>query len=259
MSSGNSSWQNMSHYDLPAAFQYIYNQTKQPINYIGHSQGTTLMFAALSNREPFVIRYIRSFIALNPVAWVGNTPGLFGLTAKSNITAVLELLGVQEIFSSNFATNTFGFAFCNALPYVCEDLVKFIGGGDARYDNEKRYGFILAHYPAGTSLMTQKHWDQNVQTGRFKRFDYGVTGNLQHYNQVTAPDYDVSRITMPVNLFVTNQDSISDPADFQILRSHLTRSSKVRIFNYPGGHATLTWTKDTNLYFNDVLRVLRRK
>ena len=252
------SWQNMSHFDLPAAFQYIYGQTKQLINYIGHSQGTTIMFAALSDREPVVLKYIKSFIALNPVAWVGNSSGLFSLTAATNLTAVLELLDVQEVFNSNFATSTFGFVFCNALPYVCEDVIKFAAGGDARYDNEKRYGFILAHYPAGTSLMTQKHWDQNTQTGRFKKFDYGTSGNLQHYNQAKVPDYDVSKITMPVNLFVTSQDKIGDPADFQILRSHLTGSSKVNVYNYPGGHATLTWTKNINLYFNDVLKVLRR-
>lgn len=44
----------MAEYDLPAAFNYIVSKTGQKINYIGHSQGTTQMFAALSERNPVI-------------------------------------------------------------------------------------------------------------------------------------------------------------------------------------------------------------
>jgi len=45
------SWQQMAEYDLPAAFAYISNYTNQKVNYIGHSQGTTQMFAALASEN----------------------------------------------------------------------------------------------------------------------------------------------------------------------------------------------------------------
>lgn len=39
----------MSHYDLPAAFTYIVNVTGfDKIDYIGHSQGTTILLIALA-------------------------------------------------------------------------------------------------------------------------------------------------------------------------------------------------------------------
>jgi esterase/lipase superfamily enzyme len=38
----------MAQYDLPAAFEYIARSTNKKIHYIGHSQGTMIMFAALA-------------------------------------------------------------------------------------------------------------------------------------------------------------------------------------------------------------------
>jgi lysosomal acid lipase/cholesteryl ester hydrolase len=38
----------MAQYDLPAAFSYIKNKTNTKIHYIGHSQGTMIMFIALA-------------------------------------------------------------------------------------------------------------------------------------------------------------------------------------------------------------------
>jgi hypothetical protein len=42
----------MAQYDLTASLKYIANITKQKINYIGHSQGTLIMFIALSMKYP---------------------------------------------------------------------------------------------------------------------------------------------------------------------------------------------------------------
>jgi gastric triacylglycerol lipase len=44
----NFTFEQMAKYDLPAAFSYIGNLTNKTIHYIGHSQGTMTMFAALS-------------------------------------------------------------------------------------------------------------------------------------------------------------------------------------------------------------------
>jgi hypothetical protein len=46
--------QNMSDYDLPAAFKYIAAVTQFKVNYIGHSQGTIIMHMALSKNNPVV-------------------------------------------------------------------------------------------------------------------------------------------------------------------------------------------------------------
>ena len=41
----------MVKYDIPAAFEYIHEITHKKIHYVGHSQGTMIMFAALSEHN----------------------------------------------------------------------------------------------------------------------------------------------------------------------------------------------------------------
>ena len=66
------SFDDMAEFDIPANFECIQNITgaKQVI-YIGHSQGTTQLFAQLCMNPEFKSK-IKVFIALGPVAMVGN-------------------------------------------------------------------------------------------------------------------------------------------------------------------------------------------
>ena len=67
------SWQEMSFYDLPAAFSYISKTTgAAKIHYLGHSQGTIQMFAALCRRDPTVLKYLGQYHAAGPVVYVRN-------------------------------------------------------------------------------------------------------------------------------------------------------------------------------------------
>jgi lysosomal acid lipase/cholesteryl ester hydrolase len=48
------SWQEMATYDVPAMIDYVLEQTKvEKIPYIGHSMGTTMMFALLSENPEY--------------------------------------------------------------------------------------------------------------------------------------------------------------------------------------------------------------
>lgn len=60
----------MAKYDLPAAFEYINNMTRQKIHYIGHSQGTMIMFAALAENNAVIKSLLASYSALGPVAYL---------------------------------------------------------------------------------------------------------------------------------------------------------------------------------------------
>lgn len=56
--------------DLPAAFRYINRVTGRKIHYIGHSQGTMIMFIALSLEIKEVRDNLMSFNAFAPVAYL---------------------------------------------------------------------------------------------------------------------------------------------------------------------------------------------
>lgn len=65
------SWQQMAHYDLPAAVNYALNSSGQSeLFYVGHSQGTLMGFASFSS-DPELASKIKLFFALAPVYTLG--------------------------------------------------------------------------------------------------------------------------------------------------------------------------------------------
>ena len=69
------SFQEMGKYDVPAIIKYIVEKTnQQKIVYIGHSQGTSQMFAALSmpGTQDYVSQHISKFLALAPIVYLAN-------------------------------------------------------------------------------------------------------------------------------------------------------------------------------------------
>ena len=70
-------WDEMAKYDLPATVDYILKTTNATqIYYVGHSQGTEIIFAELG-RNPDLASKIKHVFALAPVAEVGNIGGPF--------------------------------------------------------------------------------------------------------------------------------------------------------------------------------------
>ena len=63
----------MATFDQPALWNHVINHTGvEKVIYIGHSQGTTQMFAALSENPQFFKEKMKCFIALAPVLRVQN-------------------------------------------------------------------------------------------------------------------------------------------------------------------------------------------
>ena len=249
-------FQNMSHYDLPAAFEYIHLRTGQPINYVGHSQGTLIMFAALSDQEPSVLKYLRKYIALAPVAWVSHiTAGPIDLIAHTDLAKILVDLKINQFMPSNFYESDFGHVFCKLFPKECGDLGGFIFGFDPQYDDYSRYGIFMEHEPSGTSVTNMLHWRQLVLTGKFNKYDYGIEGNMEQYGQPTPPDYNLGNINGTVHLFFGEDDDLVDEQDTQSLLNNLS-NCKVDYKEYPADHVTWLLSKDISFYWDDFLNIL---
>jgi pimeloyl-ACP methyl ester carboxylesterase len=70
----------MAWYDHPANIKYILEKTGQKdLIYIGHSQGTTSMFAALSDEKTkdYINAKVSKYIALAPVTYFANCKSTF--------------------------------------------------------------------------------------------------------------------------------------------------------------------------------------
>mgnify|MGYP000994477599 CR=1 FL=1 len=245
------SWQEMGEYDLPAAFEYIAQKTGQKINYVGHSQGTTQMFAALSDQNPTVLKHVRKVATLGPVAYLTNMrTTLLRVLLKSPIIAVAQTLGLTSMFEYNWATSKLGAYMCAYFPIKCK-LESYLTRGDVvDYDNIERYIVHDGHYPAGTSLRNLAHWRQILVSGKFQKYDHGAQKNLKKYGQETPPEYKLENITGDLMLFVATADEMADVKDVQLLFDRLKKSkANVKIGYYPGGHVTFTMGKE--LYFLD--------
>lgn len=253
-------WQQFAMYDDPAAFTYIVSKTNQKINYIGHSQGTTQMFAALSLKISAVRDNIKSFIALGPVVYVNHqTSELLDVVANSVFPTLLQQFGVQDFLPPNWATSAFGRALCTLFTFVCTDFLGFLADANTDVDNTDRFPIFIGHEPCGTSTLDMLHWRQMVLQSSyiFQLYDYGTNGNTAYYGQPSPPILDIGNIDIPVYLFVGSDDRLADPTDAKELEKNLVNSPHVQYSLYPYGHMTFIWGKEAN-YMSEVFSILKQ-
>ena len=85
-------------YDLPAQVDYVLEQTgQQKITYLGHSQGTTQMFTALSEEFGDIEDKVNLFIALAPITHLAGSHDAFWVEISKIIPVLRDLLNMLDI------------------------------------------------------------------------------------------------------------------------------------------------------------------
>lgn len=91
-------FQHMAEYDLPASFTYIYRTTGQKVSYIGHSQGTLIMHAALSMNNPTVESLLDKYFAFGPLTFTNHQEvKMLNMMMKSKMMLYYKLLGIHQV------------------------------------------------------------------------------------------------------------------------------------------------------------------
>lgn len=250
--------------DLPAQVEFILNETGySKVDYVGHSQGTMIMFALLSS-NPEYSGMVDRFIALGPVAFMGHitSPLKYFMTSipfkfylswfpGSFLPPDSILLPISRIICPGSVTGK-----------VCTNFLFLVCGYDGDQIEKERLPVIVAHAPAGTSKANMLHYLQGMDSKRFRMFDHGRSQNLARYGTSEPPDYDLSRINhSKISLIWGENDALADPTDVQILREHLTvklaDDFKVPIKEW--NHLDYLWARDAGKYVNTkVLEILSR-
>lgn len=218
------SYDQMIQYDVPDTIDYILKATgKKTLAYVGHSQGTMIMFGTLTS-FPKYNDIVKPFIALAPVTSVDET-----LSPITHLAYIKPLLNIVRAYGGPFLPAhpliTFiGKNVCGSViaQDICTALL-FLGNGfDYDQWNQTRIRTYISGVPAGTSSKNIIHFAQNVRSGIFRKFDYGNIGNLRRYKQLHPPKYQLENITnKDIAVFSAANDWLASPGNVDRIRKGL--------------------------------------
>eukprot|EP00742_Colponemidia_sp_Colp-10_P004165 GILJ01004444.1.p1 GENE.GILJ01004444.1~~GILJ01004444.1.p1 ORF type:complete len:441 (-),score=64.35 GILJ01004444.1:81-1370(-) len=219
----------MAQYDVKANIDYIRARTGfDKVSYIGHSQGTIQMFAALS-LDPSLEDKLVSFVGLGPLISLHQERNwMLRALANVHIDELVRWFGIESFLIPNSLSSKILPGFCALLSGLCELVIDSFCGWNNGSFNRARMAFMAAQEPGGTSVQNVVHWGQALRTGVFKRFDYGSSENIARYGQKDAPLYAVENLKtlrLPIYLFSGTADLLADEKDVKDLMPLLAETA----------------------------------
>ncbi|XP_069136610.1 gastric triacylglycerol lipase-like [Argopecten irradians] len=256
------SFDEMAKYDIPAVLNHILTTTGQKdLFYIGHSQGTLINFAMLSE-NPELSEKIKLFVALGPVTVPAHIISPLKYVAVIPDKIAYLLLGRKDFLPNDLIIKILGDTLCKETTTraVCSDILFLCAGYDIHNLNQTRLPVYIGHSPAGTSMQDMVHFSQMIRSKQFQKYDYGSPeANKQHYGQDTPPLYDVTKVTAPVVLYWAENDWLAVPQDVKILQSKLPNvrgSYEIKDWN----HLDFIWAVDAyNVLYKGIIQMLLNK
>ncbi|KAI4495300.1 hypothetical protein M0804_001501 [Polistes exclamans] len=257
------SWHEMGIYDLPAMISYITNLKKSNLTYIGHSMGTTAFYVMSTLRSDIASR-VQMMFSLAPVAYMEHIKSPLRLLAPfaHDLKSIIHILGKDEFLPHNKLIEYFAKYGCdidNLEHEICSNIIFAFSGFDKSQFNYSLIPVIFGHVPAGASVKTVVHYAQEIQSGKFQQFDYGLEQNLKIYNSVEPPNYDTSKISVPIILYYANNDWCASVKDVQRLSSEL--NNVIDLYKIPYtqfNHVDFLWAiQAPKLVYSKILRAMK--
>ncbi|CEO97289.1 Lipase [Plasmodiophora brassicae] len=260
------SFDEMAEFDMPAFVNHALHVSGQAsLAYIGHSQGATLAFAHFSESSELNDK-VHLFIALGPAVFVRNIRSkLLHFLAEFDLEEIARWPGtgdfaphgeIWELTAKFFCdTSIIGKDACSLFLFMIEGT----NGTPGHNLNCTRLQLYTKHTPAGTSMQNMAHWTQMVKHKRFAKVDLGPIENLVRYGKVTPPVYDLSKVNVPVAVFLGDQDTLGDIVDNDYLRREIRPDIVVdwQIIN-EYAHLDFTWGVDAHVrLYPRIIRLLQ--
>ncbi|KAF5739566.1 triacylglycerol lipase 2-like [Tripterygium wilfordii] len=212
------SWDELVMHDMPAFFEYVYTQTGQKIDYVGHSLGTLIALASFS--EGLQVDKLRSAAFLSPIAYLSHMTTALGVViAKSFVGEITSLLGLAEFNPKGEPVGHFLKVLCAHPGIDCYDLLSAITGQNCCL-NSSIVNLFLRNEPQSTSTKNMVHLAQIVRDGVIARYNYGrIDFNMMHYGAALPPTYNISNIPKDIPIFISygGRDALSDVRDVELL------------------------------------------
>lgn len=261
------SFQQMGLLDQPAMIGYVLKHTGQPdLVYFGHSQGTSQMFAALSDEKTseFMNKAVRHYVALAPIVFMTHCEQQFIDSIspyRTEVIGAFDLLKRWFVEKNNCSPKLSNIEVYNLMCRdgrnleMCLKPYKFTD----RYpevNNLPLTGYFVNSKPQAFSVQILNHYSQiiNLHAPKFQKFDWGVARNMIEYGQPTPPQFDLSRITTRVTALVGTGDFMSTPADVADLSKAIPQM-KVQVMD-KWGHTTFMLGKVSGPVYDSLLQDL---
>ncbi|XP_066998922.2 lipase 3 [Anabrus simplex] len=260
------SWHEMGIYDLPAVIDHILETTKQEkLFYAGHSMGTTMFYVMASERPEYNDK-IRAMFSMAPVAHMNHMQNIF-VKLIANFTdglgVLLNLLGVNEFMPKTELLESLGQLLCRDTAItqdICSNILFLIAGFDSDQLNKTALPVILGHTPAGAATKEFLHYGQTTHSKKFRKYDYGLLGNMKRYGSIHPPEYKLNKITAPVALHYGVNDLLADEQDTDTLSHELPNTiGKFRVAHDKFNHLDFLWAIDAKpLLYDIIIRFMGR-
>lgn len=119
---------------------------------------------------------------------------------------------------------------------------------------------MLSHTPSGASIKQLEHFGQLMKSSHFRKFDRGYLRNQLEYNRVTPPDYDLSKVKVPVALYYSMNDMLVSTTGVDRLARELPQViDKYLVPMEKFNHLDFLWAIDVKtLVYNRLIRNMRR-
>nr|AIY34738.1 lipase 9 [Lygus lineolaris] len=260
----NYSWHEMGYYDLPAVIDFILKTTNHSqITYAGHSQGTTEFFVMGSTRPEYNAK-VKVAALMAPIGYLDHTRGTARMVSAFSgiLESTLKLLGVYEVLTNSPLLHYFDTSLCKKTAitiHVCDNFLFAMVGFDSQQFNLTLMPIIADQGPSGASVKQLVHFGQQTHNGgKFRMYDYGWFANRGVYGQSSPPEYDLSKITVPINLHYSLNDWLAGVEDVQRFHDHLPHSTMVEVPLPSFNHLDFMWAKDVRpLLYDNMIAMLK--
>lgn len=136
---------------------------------------------------------------------------------------ILKLLGINEFLPNTDWMASLGGALCRdgITQSICTNSLFIVCGFSPDQMNASLIPIIVGHTPAGSSTKQFLHYSQEINSGHFRQWDYGLIGNWAHYKHLYPPEYALEKITAPVYLIYSHNDWLAAETDVNRLYNKL--------------------------------------
>uniref|UniRef100_A0A2P2JLZ6 Lipase n=2 Tax=Rhizophora mucronata TaxID=61149 RepID=A0A2P2JLZ6_RHIMU len=205
------SWQELAICDMAEMVHHVYLTTNSKVLIVGHSQGTIMSLAALT--QPDIAEKVEAAALLSPISYLGHiTASLVLKMVSMHLDQVILAMGIHQLnFRSEILVNLLD-TMCDGRK--CNDLLTSITGKNCCFNNSRVEAY-LEYEPHPSSAKNLHHLFQMIRKGTFSQYDFGVIKNLMVYGQVKPPAFNLNLIpkTLPLWMCFGGHDALADVTD----------------------------------------------